>query len=60
MIIIISTKIKNNIGWPVGPIPSEPTQSSVTQYRLHLPNYNGVLEMAVGVPEQASLYPGEF
>lgn len=42
-------------GWPVGPAPPEPTQNVTLKYRLHLPSYNGVTAVAVGVPSGATL-----
>lgn len=44
-------------GWPVGPAPPEPSLNATSAYRLHLPSYNGVLAVALGVPAGASLAP---
>ena len=32
-------------GWPVGPVPPSPTVNDSFVYRLHLPSYNGVLQV---------------
>jgi hypothetical protein len=44
-------------GWPVGPYPAYPTLNATYRYRLHLPSYNGVTSVSVGVPTGASLLP---
>ena len=32
-------------GWPVGPVPPNPTINDTFTYRLHLPVYNGVMQV---------------
>jgi hypothetical protein len=44
-------------GWPVGPMPSQPTNATTYSYRLHFPSYNGVLTASIGVPVGASIGP---
>lgn len=44
-------------GWPVGALPNSPTMNATYRYRLHLPSYNGITSMSVGVPVGASLGP---
>jgi hypothetical protein len=47
----------NSTGWPVGPVPRDASWTGTTRFRLHFPQYNGVLSLAVGVPLGASLLP---
>ena len=56
-VVVESPLFSNASGWPVGPAPSNPTWDGVSLYRLHFPNYNGVLSLAVGVVSGASLIP---
>jgi N-terminus of Esterase_SGNH_hydro-type/GDSL-like Lipase/Acylhydrolase family len=53
--VLESPLYANSSGWPVGPQPATPSQSATSRFRLHFPNYNGVLDMNIGVPSGASL-----
>lgn len=44
-------------GWPQPAMPSFTTLNASFQYRLHLPSYNGVLDMQIGVPTGAYIAP---
>jgi hypothetical protein len=54
--VLESPMFSNATGWPVGPAPSIPSFAGTTNFRLHFPNYNGVLSLSIGVPVGASLY----
>lgn len=56
-VVVESPLFSNASGWPVGPVPKNPTWDGVSLYRLHFPNYNGVRSLAVGVISGASLIP---
>ena len=47
----------NATGWPAPAAPASPTWPGSTRFRLHFPQYNGVLSLSVGVPAGASLAP---
>lgn len=53
--VVESPLFSNASGWPVGAAPAAATQQWTTRYRLHLPSYNGVLSLDVGVPAGATL-----
>ena len=53
--VLESPMFSNSTGWPVGPAPSTPSFAGITNFRLHFPNYNGVLSLSIGVPQGASL-----
>ena len=55
--VVESPLYANASGWPTPPAPPAPTQATPTFYRLHFPSYNGVLSLAVGVPQGAALSP---
>ena len=54
-IVVESPFFSNATGWPVGPAPAISSFEGVTNFRLHFPNYNGVLSLSIGVPIGASL-----
>jgi hypothetical protein len=56
-VVLSAPLFANASGWPVGGAPADPTWAGSTLYRLHFPQFNGVLSLAVGVPEGASLVP---
>jgi len=47
----------NSLGWPNGPVPTNPVLNSTYRYRVHLPSYNGVTSVKLGVPQGASIVP---
>jgi hypothetical protein len=47
----------NASGWPKGPYLPNPTLTSTFRYRLHLPSYNGVVSVSIGVPQGATIAP---
>jgi hypothetical protein len=55
--VMESPLFSNASGWPIAPAPSVPSFAGSTKYRLHLPNYNSVLSVKIGVPAGASLSP---
>jgi hypothetical protein len=53
--VLESPLFSNALGWPVGPLPAADVLGATFRYRLHLPLWNGVTELQVGVPADATL-----
>ena len=55
VVALSSPLFADSEGWPVGPVPSYPALNASSRYRLHLPSYNGVTQLRVGVHAGALL-----
>lgn len=55
--VLESPLFTDSLGWPTGPIPSFLTLNSTYRYRIHLPSYNGVTSVKIGVPTGAYIAP---
>eukprot|EP01116_Phalansterium_solitarium_P021383 TRINITY_DN6627_c0_g1_i2.p1 TRINITY_DN6627_c0_g1~~TRINITY_DN6627_c0_g1_i2.p1 ORF type:complete len:786 (+),score=243.87 TRINITY_DN6627_c0_g1_i2:197-2554(+) len=58
-VVVESPLFSNAAGWPAGPLPPYPTLNATFHYRIHLPSFNGVVSVQVGVPAGATITGSE-